>query len=410
MLFETTQRVKDKLALLQIFMQEHIYPNEERFARELAAAAGTFTVPEVLDKLKRRAHEQGLWNLFLTNSMKGPGLTNLEYAPLCEMIGRSPMAAEVFNCSAPDSGNMELLDKFGNKEQKERWLKPLMAADFRSCFAMTEPAVASSDATSIACSMQKVGDNYVINGRKWWVNGAMDPRCKLAIVMCRSNPQAEKHKQHSMILVPMETPGVTVVRPLRVFGYDDAPRGFAEVDFLNVMVPATNLLQSEGKGFEIAQGRLGPSRFHSCMRAIGIAERALEAMIHRAEYRTAFGEKLIDAGQIREHIARSRIEIEQARYLGLRAARKMDLEGNKEARLEIAMAKATVPTMALAVLDRAIQVHGAAGLSDDFVLARAYSQMRAMKIADGPDEVHLETIAQAEIKKQHQAQRKHKPD
>ena len=408
MLFETTQRVKDKLALLQIFMQEHIYPNEESFAHELAAGEDTYAVPEILDRLKRRAHEMGLWNLFLVNSIKGPGLTNVEFAPLCEMMGRSPMAPEVFNCSAPDTGNMDLIDKHGSKEQKERWLKPLMSGEIRSCFAMTEPAVASSDATNIACSVEKVGENYVVNGRKWWVNGAMDPRCKLAIVMARSNHQAERHKQHSLVLVPLDTPGVTVVRPLTVFGYKDEPRGFAEVDFLNVMVPATNLLQHEGNGFELAQARLGPSRFHACLRALGMAERALEMMIKRAETRTAFGGKLIDKGQIREQIAHSRIELEQARLLALKTAHKLDTDGTKEARQEIAMLKVVCPNVALAILDRAIQVHGAAGLSDDLFLARAYSQMRALRLAEGPDEVHLETVAQGEIKRQHQAARKQK--
>src|SRR6202789_1796500 len=267
MLSETSQRVKDKLALLQIFMQEHVYPNEETYARELAAAPSRFTVPPIMEKLKRRAHEQGLWNLFLPNSIKGPGLTNLEYAPFCEIMGRSLIAPEVFNCSAPDTGNMEVLDKYGSKEQKELWLKPLMAGEIRSCFAMTEPAVASSDATNIACSIARLGENYVINGHKWWTSGALDPRCKLAIVMGKTNPQADSHKQQSMILVPMDTPGVTVIRPLTVFGYDDAPHGHAEVDFVNVMVPKANLLLGEGRGFEIAQGRLGPGRIHHCMRS-----------------------------------------------------------------------------------------------------------------------------------------------
>jgi len=408
MLLETTQRVKDKLALLQIFMQEHIYPSEEQFARELASGDDSYLVPEILDRLKRRAHEMGLWNLFLVNSIKGPGLTNLEFAPLCEMMGRSPMAPEIFNCSTPDTGNMELIDKHGSKEQKERWLKPLMSGEIRSCFAMTEPAVASSDATNIACSIERVGENYVVNGRKWWVNGAMDPRCKLAIVVGRSNAHAERHKQHSIVLVPMETPGVTVVRPLTVFGYKDEPRGFAEIDFLNVMVPAGNLLQHEGNGFELAQARLGPSRFHACLRALGLAERALEMMIKRAETRTAFGGKLIDKGQVREHIAHSRMELEQARLLALKTAHLLDTEGHKVARQEIAMLKVVCPNIALAILDRAIQVHGSVGLSDDLFLARAYSQMRALRLAEGPDEVHLETIAQSEIKRQHLAHRKHR--
>ena len=310
MLIETSQRVKDKLALLQMFMQEHVYPNEETYARELAAAPARFSVPPIMEKLKRRAHEQGLWNLFLANSIKGPGLTNLEYAPLCEIMGRLIIAPEVFNCAAPDTGNMEVLDKYGTKEQKEQWLRPLMSGEIRSCFAMTEPAVASSDATNIACSINKVGENYVINGRKWWTSGALDPRCKLAIVMGKTNPQADSHKQQSMVLVPMDTPGVKILRPLTVFGYDDAPHGHAEIDFVNVMVPAANLILGEGRGFEIAQGRLGPGRIHHCMRSIGAAERALEMMIKRANDRTAFVASFIDKGAIRHYIAQSRIEIE----------------------------------------------------------------------------------------------------
>jgi acyl-CoA dehydrogenase len=408
MLTETSKRVKDKLALLQIFMQEHVYPQEETYARELATAPNRFTVPPIMEKLKRRAHEQGLWNLFLANSIKGPGLTNLEYAPFCEIMGRSLIAPEVFNCSAPDTGNMEVLDKYGSKEQKEQWLKPLMAGEIRSCFAMTEPAVASSDATNIACSIARLGENYVINGRKWWTSGALDPRCKLAIVMGKTNPQADSHRQQSMILVPMETPGVTVLRPLTVFGYDDAPHGHGEVDFVNVMVPASNLLLGEGRGFEIAQGRLGPGRIHHCMRSIGAAERALEMMIKRAEERTAFGGKLIDKGVIRQYIAQSRIEIDQARLLTLKAAQMMDVEGNKEARLEIAMIKVVAPNVALNVIDRAIQVHGGGGLSQDYFLAHAYAFQRALRLADGPDEVHMESIAKSEIKRHQARGAKHK--
>jgi acyl-CoA dehydrogenase len=400
--FEPTQRVKDKLALLRIFMQEHIYPNEPILARELQAASNRFVVPELLEKLKRRAHEQGLWNLFLTNSITGPGLTNLEYAPLCEMMGRSLIAPEVFNCSAPDTGNMEVLNRYGTKEQKDRWLKPLMAGEIRSCFAMTEPDVASSDARNIAASIlpTKGADGslqYIINGRKWWTSGALDPRCKLAIVMGKTNPAAPAHEQQSMILVPMDTPGVKVIRPLTVFGYDDAPHGHAEVDFVNVRVPAGNLLLGEGRGFEIAQGRLGPGRIHHCMRSIGAAERALEMMITRAENRTAFGGKLIDKGVIRQYIAESRVEIEQARLLTLKAAHMMDVEGNKDARLQIAMIKVVAPNVALKVIDRAIQVHGGGGLSQDYFLAQAFAFQRALRLADGPDEVHLEAIAKIEI-------------
>ncbi|MBU6451105.1 MAG: acyl-CoA dehydrogenase family protein [Cyanobacteria bacterium REEB67] len=402
MFFEQTQRVKDKLALLRIFMQEQIYPNEPILARELQTAKDRFAIPPLLEKLKRRAHEQGLWNLFLTNSITGPGLTNLEYAPLCEMMGRSLIAPEVFNCSAPDTGNMEVLNRYGTKEQKDRWLKPLMAGEIRSCFAMTEPDVASSDARNIAASIlpSKGADGsseYIINGRKWWTSGALDPRCKLAIVMGKTNPAAPAHEQQSMVLVPMDTPGVKVIRPLTVFGYDDAPHGHAEVDFVNVRVPAANLILGEGRGFEIAQGRLGPGRIHHCMRSIGAAERALEMMIARAESRTAFGGKLLDKGVIRHYIAESRLEIEQARLLTLKAAHMMDVEGNKDARLEIAMIKVVAPNVALKVIDRAIQVHGGGGLSQDYFLAQAFAFQRALRLADGPDEVHMEAIAKMEI-------------
>jgi len=397
---ETSQRVKDKLALLNIFMQEHIYPNEGTYASELASAPERFTIPPIMEKLKRRAHEQGLWNLFLANSIKGPGLSNLEYAPFCEIMGRSLIAPEVFNCSAPDTGNMDVLDKYGTKEQKDQWLKPLMAGEIRSCFAMTEPGVASSDATNIACSIKREGDYYLVNGRKWWTSGALDKRCRLAIVMGKSNPEAESHHQQSMLLVPMDTPGLTVVRPLTVFGFDDAPHGHGEVDFINVKVPLANILLGEGRGFEIAQGRLGPGRIHHCMRSIGAAERALELMITRAGERTAFGSKLIDKGVIRQYIAQSRIEIDQARLLTLKAAQMMDAQGNKEARLEIAMIKVVAPNVALAVIDRAIQVHGAGGLSQDYFLAHAYAMQRALRLADGPDEVHMEAIAKSEIARQ----------
>jgi acyl-CoA dehydrogenase len=352
-----------------------------------------------MEALKSRAQEAGLWNLFLPESELGAGLTNLEYAPLAEIMGRSPIAAEAFNCSAPDTGNMEVLVRYGTPEQKSSWLQPLLEGRIRSAFAMTEPDVASSDATNIRSSIARDGDHYVINGRKWWASGAMDPRCRLLIFMGKSSPDADVHRQQSMILVPMNLPGVRIVRPLTVYGYDDAPHGHAEMSFENVRVPADNLLLGEGRGFEIAQGRLGPGRIHHCMRLVGLAERALESLCRRASQRVTFGKALAERGVVREVIAESRIDIEQARLLTLKAADKMDKAGNKAARAEIAMIKVVAPSMALRVIDRAVQVHGAAGVSGDFDLAAAWAGARTLRLADGPDEVHRRTIARLELAK-----------
>ncbi len=399
--FEHSPKVRDLQARVGAFMQQHVYPAEARFETEMnaARAAGNAWQPApVMEELKSRAKAEGLWNLFLPESQYGAGLTNLEYAPLAEIMGRSPIGAEPFNCSAPDTGNMETLVRYATPEQQRQWLLPLLDGSIRSGFAMTEPAVASSDATNIAARIERDGDHYVVNGRKWWTSGANDPRCKVLIFMGKTDPQhVNRHQQQSMILVPMDTPGVTVLRHLPVFGYDDAPHGHAEVDFSNVRVPVDNMLLGEGRGFEIAQGRLGPGRIHHCMRTIGRAERALEDMCQRALQRTAFGRKLADQGVTRERIANARILIDQARFLVLHAAWKMDKAGNKGARQEIAMIKVAAPAMALQVIDWAMQVHGGAGMSEDFGLARAYAGIRTLRFADGPDEVHRNAIAKIEL-------------
>lgn len=397
--FEYSQKTKDLIARCQAFMDQFVYPNERVYDEQHAELADPWATPPVLEELKAEARKAGLWNLFLPESELGAGLTNLEYAPLCEIMGRSPIAAEVFNCSAPDTGNMEVLVRYGTDAQKKAWLEPLLAGEIRSGFAMTEPDVASSDARNIQSSVKRDGDHYVINGRKWWTSGTGDRRCKILIFMGKSDPSAETYRQQSMILVPMDTPGVTVVRPLSVFGYGHAPHGHMEVNFDNVRVPASNMLLGEGRGFEIAQGRLGPGRIHHCMRAIGLAERALESMVARANSRHVFGKPMASHGMLREAVALSRMEIDQARLLTLKAAYMMDTVGNKAARAEIAMIKVVAPRMAQAVLDRAIQVHGGGGVSGDFGLASAWSLARTLRLADGPDEVHMDQIARIELGK-----------
>lgn len=397
MSFEFSQKAKDLQKRLTAFMDEYIYPNEQRFSDEIQR--NRWSPTRIIEELKPKARAAGLWNLFLPDSEDGAGLTNLEYAPLCEIMGRSFIAPEVFNCSAPDTGNMEVLARYGTPEQKERWLKPLLAGEIRSCFAMTEPSVASSDATNIEASIRRDGNEYVINGRKWWSSGAGDPRCKIAVFMGKTDPSGRLHKQQSMILVPMDTPGIKIERLLTVFGYDHAPHGHGDVSFTNVRVPASNMLLGEGRGFEIAQGRLGPGRIHHCMRCIGVAERALETMCKRVMSRVAFGKPLAEQGTIRADIAASRMEIEQARLLTLKAAYMMDKVGNKAARTEIAMIKVIAPNVTLRVLDRAIQAHGGAGVCQDTFLAGAWANVRTLRIADGPDEVHTEAIARRELKK-----------
>jgi acyl-CoA dehydrogenase len=397
---DKSDRARSLEARLSAFVHERVYPAEAVYTRQLAEAPSRWSIPPIMEELKEQARAEGLWNLFLPDHDGGAGLTNLEYAPLCEIMGGSPIAPEVFNCMAPDTGNMEVFARYGTEAQKQQWLEPLLAGKIRSCFAMTEPDVASSDATNIACAIRGDGDDYVIDGRKWWTSGAMDPRCKVAIVMGKTDPGAPRHAQQSMVIVPMDAPGLEVVRSLQVFGYDDAPHGHAEVIFRGVRVPKSNVLLGEGRGFEIAQGRLGPGRIHHCMRLIGLAERALAFMCRRAQDRVAFGRALAEQGALRHEIARSRIEIDQARLLTLHAAHAMDTAGNKESRKEIAMIKVVAPNVALRVIDRAIQVHGGAGVSQDFPLAYAWACARTLRLADGPDEVHLESIAKQELSEQ----------
>jgi len=397
--FNHTQKVLDLMDRLNAFMDEHIYPNEEAYREHFKTTDNLWKSPPLMDELKEEAKNAGLWNLFLPESEHGAGLTNLEYAPLAEIMGRVFFASEVFNCNAPDTGNMEVIDRYGSEAQKEQWLKPLLNGEIRSCFSMTEPRVASSDATNIESPIVLDGDEYVINGRKWWSSGAMNEACKIIIFMGKTDPEnPNRHKQQSMILVPMDTKGIEIIRPLSVFGYIDQPFGHAEINFDNVRVPKDNIILGEGRGFEIAQGRLGPGRIHHCMRLIGMAKRALEMMCERAENRIAFGRPLSKQGSVRESIALSASEIEQARLLTLMTADKMDRHGNKEASDLISMIKVVGPRMACEIIDRAIQIHGAGGVSGDYFLAEAYAGARTLRLADGPDEVHLASLAKKILK------------
>ena len=395
--FEYSQKVKNLQEKVTNFMNESVYENEDVYKKQVEEG-GRWCIPEIMETLKAKAKSEGLWNLFLPDSNLGAGLTNTEYAPLCEIMGRSPIGAEVFNCSAPDTGNMEVLVRYGTEEQKKEWLTPLLNGYIRSSFAMTEPDVASSDASNIQASIVRDGDYYVINAKKWWTSGAMDPRCKIMIFMGKTDPSADKYKQQSMILIPFDTAGVKVLRHLPVFGYDHAPHGHAEVEFKDVKVPASNIILGEGRGFEIAQGRLGPGRIHHCMRLIGQAERALELMITRAKSRVAFGKPIAQQGVVMHAIAESRAEIEQARLLVLKTAHMMDTVGNKIARKEISMIKVVAPNMATRVIDRAIQIHGGGGVTSDFPLSYAYGYARALRLADGPDEVHNMSVAKLELR------------
>lgn len=395
--FEYSQKVKNLQEKVTNFMNESVYENEDVYKKQVEEG-GRWCIPEIMETLKAKAKSEGLWNLFLPDSNLGAGLTNTEYAPLCEIMGRSPIGAEVFNCSAPDTGNMEVLVRYGTEEQKKEWLTPLLNGYIRSSFAMTEPDVASSDASNIQASIVRDGDHYVINAKKWWTSGAMDPRCKIMIFMGKTDPSADKYKQQSMILIPFDTAGVKVLRHLPVFGYDHAPHGHAEVEFKDVKVPASNIILGEGRGFEIAQGRLGPGRIHHCMRLIGQAERALELMITRAKSRVAFGKPIAQQGVVMHAIAESRAEIEQARLLVLKTAHMMDTVGNKIARKEISMIKVVAPNMATRVIDRAIQIHGGGGVTSDFPLSYAYGYARALRLADGPDEVHNMSVAKLELR------------
>ena len=398
-----SKRAEDLHSRLLAFMDAHVYPAEAVYKQQHDDSDDRWSWPPIMEELKAKAKAEGLWNLFLPESEYGAGLSNYDYAHLCEVMGRSSIAPIVFNCSAPDTGNMEVLARYGSEAQQKQWLEPLLDGKIKSCFSMTEPDVASSDATNIATEIKRDGDDYIVNGRKWWSSGAMARNCKIAIVMGKNDPTAEKHRQQSMILVPLDTPGVKIERDLHVFGYDHAPKGHAEIHYDNVRVPAENLILGEGRGFEIAQGRLGPGRIHHCMRTIGLAERALEAMCERVESREAFGRKISEFDSIRKNIARSRIEIEQARLLTLKAAKMMDEVGNKEARQEIAMIKVIAPEMALNVIDRAIQAHGAMGVCQDTFLASAWANVRTLRLADGPDEVHLDSIAKLELRRQRAA-------
>ena len=398
--FEHSKKVTDLVVRLEDFMDKHVYPVEKEYEEYFKTTDNLWKSPPLMTELKEKAKQAELWNLFLPESERGAGLTNLEYAPLAEVMGRVTWCSEVFNCTAPDTGNMEVIDRYGSEEQKEQWLEPLLRGDIRSCFSMTEPEVASSDATNIESPIVLDGDEYVINGRKWWSSGAMNEACKIIIFMGKTDPDnPDRHKQQSMILIPMDTPGITIIRPLSVFNYVDPPFGHAEISFDNVRVPKTNMILGPGRGFEIAQGRLGPGRIHHCMRLIGVAKRALELMCQRAENRIAFGRPLSVQGSVRESIALSASEIEQSRLLTLMAADKMDRYGNKEASDLISMIKVVCPRMACEVIDRAIQIHGAGGLSDDFFLAGAYSYARTLRLADGPDEVHLSSLAKKIIQR-----------